>query len=361
MDTNNPGNERQDYSKCDRKKGLVFIHVNVRSLVSKVAEIRRLLYETKAAVLAVSESWLDDTIGDNEIGVDGYSVLRRDRNRHGGGVLVYVKDGLAFNRRPDLEVEGCETLWVELFLPKTKGILVNCCYRPPDDQMFLTKFEATLKLVEPLGNECYILGDLNINVKDERSKFCKDYTNLLNLFNFKQMITEATRVTANTGTILDHIVSNSKDKIVDSGVLDSSFSDHLPVYCTRKIGKHETFSSVIKHVRCFKNYSKEVYLRELRITDWRDVYLAINVDVALDSFIRIIHGVMDKVAPMRDVRIKQKTEPWMTPDILAGIKQRDKLFKRCKGSERREDLFRQYCSIRNSVQRDIRLAKKILL
>ena len=357
-DTNAPGNERRDYSKCIGTKGLTFIHVNVRSLVSKAAEIRRLVYDTKAAVLAVSESWLDDTIGDNEIGVDGYSVLRRDRNRHGGGVLVYVKDGLAFNRRPDLEVEGCETLWVELFLPKTKGILVNCCYRPPDDQMFLSKFESTLKLVEPLSSECYILGDMNINVKDERSKFCKDYTNMLHLFHFRQMITEATRITANSSTILDHIVSNSREKIVDSGVLDSSFSDHLPVYCTRKIGKNEVFSPVIKRVRCFKKYSKETYLRELRGTDWNDVYMAVNVDVALDSFNRLIHGVMDKVAPMRDVRVKQRTEPWMTPDILAGIKQRDKLFKKCKGSERREDLFRQYCSVRNRVQRDIKLAKK---
>ena len=35
------------------------------------------------------------------------ATLSSDRNRHGGGVLVYVKDGLAFNQRPDLEVEGC--------------------------------------------------------------------------------------------------------------------------------------------------------------------------------------------------------------------------------------------------------------
>ena len=37
------------------------------------------------------ESWLDDTILDSEISIQGYSFCRLDRTRHGGGVLIYVK------------------------------------------------------------------------------------------------------------------------------------------------------------------------------------------------------------------------------------------------------------------------------
>ena len=43
-------------------------------------------------VICVVESWLSNEISDFEIAIDGYLVHCVDRNRHGGGVLVYTKD-----------------------------------------------------------------------------------------------------------------------------------------------------------------------------------------------------------------------------------------------------------------------------
>ena len=40
----------------------------------------------KAAVIGVTESKLDATVLDGEVNIDGYEVIRSDRNRHGGGV-----------------------------------------------------------------------------------------------------------------------------------------------------------------------------------------------------------------------------------------------------------------------------------
>ena len=40
-------------------------------------------------VICVVESWLDADIGDSEISIQGYSVIRLDRSRHGGGVLIF--------------------------------------------------------------------------------------------------------------------------------------------------------------------------------------------------------------------------------------------------------------------------------
>ena len=57
-------------------KGLSFLHSNVRSLIPKLSEIRHLLHDSKAAILAVTETWLDDTVSDGEINVDGYNFVR---------------------------------------------------------------------------------------------------------------------------------------------------------------------------------------------------------------------------------------------------------------------------------------------
>ena len=37
-------------------------------------------------------------------------------------------------------------------------------------------------------------------------------------------------------------------------------------------------------------------------------------------------GVVDELAPVKEIRIKQRTEPWMNADILELITLRDKAF-----------------------------------
>ena len=49
------------------KKGLHFLHLNARSLLSKLSDVRLLVNNSKAAVLAVSETWLDGSVTDAEI------------------------------------------------------------------------------------------------------------------------------------------------------------------------------------------------------------------------------------------------------------------------------------------------------
>lgn len=43
-------------------------------------------------VFAVTESELEHHIFDSEIQITGYAVIRRDHNRHGGGLILCIKD-----------------------------------------------------------------------------------------------------------------------------------------------------------------------------------------------------------------------------------------------------------------------------
>jgi hypothetical protein len=46
-------------------------------------------------IMGITESWLDATIDNNDLTIPGYlPPIRRDRNRHGGGVMVYLSDKL---------------------------------------------------------------------------------------------------------------------------------------------------------------------------------------------------------------------------------------------------------------------------
>ena len=90
-------------------------HLNVRSLTSSIDDVHCLLLDNKIDVLAVSETWLDTSIGNAEVCPDGYDLLRRDRNRNGGGVGIFVNNSLRYIVRPDLETINIESIWIEIY------------------------------------------------------------------------------------------------------------------------------------------------------------------------------------------------------------------------------------------------------
>ena len=254
-------------------------------------------------------------------------------------------------------MDGLEIVWVELLIPRTKGILVCCTYRPPSDSGFLSRFEQTLANVDP-SKELYILGDLNIDMNKPDSSLCKSYGNILNLFGLKQVITESTRVTPNASTILDHIIVNVKENVKSWGVLCIGFSDHLVTFCSRGLQGQNSHCPNIRKVRCYREYSASRLQNELKRMDWSGMLGSTDVNYCLNEFVRLFSSAMDKVAPFREKRVKKRSNPWMNPHILSGIKLRDSLLSRYRKDSSNRLLYSEFCKVRNRVQRDIKQAKR---
>ena len=342
-----------DYRVFDAK-GLHFISLNVRSLLPKLSEITSLIQRIRPAALQLCETWLDESVTDSEIDIQDYHVVRKDRNRNGGGVLIYIRSDIAFNTRSDLINDSIEAIWVDILLPKTKPILVGSIYRPPNDNNFTEELDETFKKIDT-NQETYILGDINICTKNKSSALYKKYMNSLLSYGFSQIIKDPTRV-AEKSSILDHIICSSSDKISQSGVIPIGLSDHYLTYCTRKIPKNIFNSHNTVTIRSMKKYSVEEYTNLLENTDWSPVLNSICPESAWSHFRDIFMPILDKVAPFKTIRIKQRTEPWMTPQILEKISVRDglaQLYKDTKENKHRAE----YNKARNEVQRDIKDAK----
>ena len=86
-----------DHWKVFNKRGLHLIHLNINSLLSKIDELRAIAKKSRAAVIGITESKLDESVTDEEINIDGYELIRSDRNRHGGGVACYIRNDISFN------------------------------------------------------------------------------------------------------------------------------------------------------------------------------------------------------------------------------------------------------------------------
>ena len=139
-------------------------------------------------------------------------------------------------------------------------------------------------------------------------------------------------------------------------MIDCSFSDHCLIYSIRGSPPKPHGNPVIKFIRCLKNYSKIALCDQLRKLNWSPVYLAPNVDVALENFNSLFLSVIDKVAPTRRMRFKD-SQPWMNGDILSSIRKRDALFAKVKKNRNNSDFYKEYCAQRNLVQRMVKMAK----
>ena len=93
---NNQLQPQSEWSVFNSRR-LYFIHLNVNSLLPKIDELRNIAKLSNAAVIGISESKLDDSVLSSEIHIDNYNTFRCDRNRHGGGVVCYIRNDLSFD------------------------------------------------------------------------------------------------------------------------------------------------------------------------------------------------------------------------------------------------------------------------
>lgn len=56
------------------RSGLGFIHINVRSLLPKLDMVRIWVKNTNADVIVLSETWLNKSVPDKAIGIDGHFI-----------------------------------------------------------------------------------------------------------------------------------------------------------------------------------------------------------------------------------------------------------------------------------------------
>ncbi|MCG8047471.1 MAG: reverse transcriptase domain-containing protein, partial [Candidatus Thiodiazotropha endolucinida] len=310
--------------------------------------------EQSPDILGVCETFLVESISDGQVGIDGFDMLRKDRsetqNKSGGGLVLYHRNSLRCRRRPELEVSNIETLWSELNLPNTRPILICSVYRPPNAQaVWVELFEEELSIAQATGLEMVLMGDFNI---DYRSNVNQKWLSMVQLFDLSQLVTEPTRVTESTSTIIDHVYTTHPEHITECFIPHFSISDHFPVCFTRKINfKISKNHHVSTTYRCFKNFDDSTFLSNLE--DELSSFAANSSDLDEDylAWHRIIMKHLDNNAPVKSKRVKHKRLPqWYTPEITQ--------MQRLRDNSKRLKQWSDFKWYRNKVRHLIRSAKR---
>ena len=259
-------------------------HLNVRSLLPIIDDVHSLIVSEKIDILALSETWLDDTITDSEICLDNYYIVRKDRNRRGGGVAFFVSNHLRCKPCYDLCISNIESVWIELFPGSKRSMLLCCTYKSPST--------SNIEYYDNLLSECdnslllnhqnlTILGDLNSDLMDPALPQTKLLSNFCKQLNLTHLVTQPTRITEKSSSLLDVIITNKESCFRDTVVCPFSGSDHhiIATHLVARGIKHRKPHNYVKH-RTYRNLTEEMVTSILDIDIWESVLSINDVSIA---------------------------------------------------------------------------------
>ncbi len=202
-----------------------FLHLNIRSLSRHHSDLASLFSNSGCHfnVVGCTESWLSNFSYVDLFNLEEYNLHIKNRpNRTGGGVCLYVRSSLQVKICDlDLEDDHSESLFIEIN-NNVKTLIVGVIYRPPDFPLktFFHKSDEVLHKLNKLNKDCVLLGDYNIHIsKEDGAK--QDFMNTLHSSSFFPTVTNFSRVTQTSKTIIDNIITNVQNTKLETGCLTS--------------------------------------------------------------------------------------------------------------------------------------------
>ena len=210
------------------------IHWNICSLRNKMEFVE--IESKKHDILTISETWLDNNDDSNNLSLPGFHpIVRKDRDGH-GGVGIYVRSNMVMKERPDLDVPGLESVWIETKINQNV-LLVGTIYMPPNTPV--AYWELVRESVDNVFNTPHrfiILGDLNTCFLNNPSPHL---VNIIQQYNLHQLVNDYTRITTETKRCIDLVLTSSTDYIGEVSVLPSVCSDHMLPCVKLKLRKND--------------------------------------------------------------------------------------------------------------------------
>ena len=145
------------------------------------------------------------------------------------------------------------------------------------------------------------MGDLNCNLLSEVvSNNSSHLLNIIDIYGLTQFVTEPTRVTQYSSTLIDLCLTNSPDKISHSGVIDIGIIDHSAIYLKRKVSHLRSNVHETVEVRQLKNFNEAEFLRDLRMIDWNRVTTHNNSNEMWYFWKHLIASVIDTACTIQN-------------------------------------------------------------
>ena len=123
------------------------------------------------------------------------------------------------------------------------------------------------------------------------------------------VINKPTRVTKNTATTIDHIITHSLlHRTINTGIIKLDISDHFPIFLIAETEKRITPEGKVQiKKRLIDNKTKEKCENALQDMNCPDIIRSKQTDSAYEVFLNKFNSLYDKVYEKYVVTVKWKT------------------------------------------------------
>ena len=337
-------------------------HINIRSLRNKLDEVRMLLHISRVDTLAITETHLDRKISNRQLEVANYKFIRRDRNSDtiGGGCLIYIANHICSTRLTSLESPDIEGIWLKIHI-NSSSLVVGTIYRPPSDSMFFDRFHIMLEKTWLKHRNVVIVGDLNCDFTRSMQSLItstsgrKQLQSILSQFNYMVVNDQPTRVTSDTSTLIDLVITSSRNLIKSTRAIELGISDHMLIHASLHTRIKRPPPKIIR-ARTFRNFNQAEFHKDIAEVPWFVCSVFDDPDDCYWAWMHIFNDICNNHAPYREIKIRRQSLPWITPQIRHLMNLRYKTLLRAKRLNN-QHLWAEYRSLRNTVTNQVRTAK----
>ena len=198
------------------------IYLNINSLREKIISLREICLTSSIDILCVDETKLDASYPNAQFHIERYQFppFRRDRNKHSGRNMVFLRNGL--------ERKESETICIEVTISKKKWCIKFANRSPQNDNivMFFNELNLSLNQCVNKSDNNIVMGDLNIDISDKRKDNNNFLSDLCDTFSLQNIISEKNCHKSNVGTSIDIMLTNRPRSFHKTSIFETGISDH---------------------------------------------------------------------------------------------------------------------------------------
>ena len=207
---------------------LIFSTLNANSIPNKLDDIRITIADF-VDILVITESKLDQSFPESQFFINRFSKpFRKDRNRHGGRLLMYIKDDMpqkesSFNLPSDIEI-----IIIELNINKIKWLVCGCYHSPSQsDEYFFYHLGKVLDNFSTKYDRFVLLDDFDVK---ESETILSEF---LNAFNAKNIVkNKICFKRIENPTCVDLIITDKPGSFQHTNIFETGISDHHELVTT---------------------------------------------------------------------------------------------------------------------------------
>lgn len=352
----------------DNKK-INFYYQNVRGLRSKTLDFSNNLLSVEFDIILLTETWLNSSILDSELVNSGFTIFRRDRGSHGGGVMILISERLGARPRLDCQWDqlDVECLWITIegrTINSDKNLHIALAYMPPGDKLAqrinkLTEWFS--EIVSQAPDDYYMLaGDFNlpcIQWNDTGAVYLRKGSielqnasqNFINACNFIGLH-QYNLFTNSSGNTLDLVFTNF---YIDVGKCTTPLVPEDTHHITLSIDASDiTVAPLVKTPRKKYLYRKANYSEintALSDIDWSDLHSG-TVDDCVFKFYNKINSIINKFIPLAVVDGSSGYPVWFTKALININKEKNRVHSRWKAHKNPLD-YDEFSLLRSRFKR----------